>query len=69
MTAGPPFVLRVTKGRPDPTELAALVAVLAALARRADVDARAAPADAAARWARLERRPAHADPRAWTTAP
>lgn len=58
-----PF-LRVEKGSADPDELGALTVLLLARQR---IDPSPAPRPAA-RWRRLERRPAFTDPRAWTSA-
>ncbi|MFF5977086.1 acyl-CoA carboxylase epsilon subunit [Streptomyces sp. NPDC012769] len=64
--------LRIEKGNPDPTELAALTAVLlartAALADAAPDAAEApehAPVRRTARWRRLERRTRTGTPRSW----
>ncbi|MBF6341408.1 acyl-CoA carboxylase subunit epsilon [Nocardia abscessus] len=62
MSAEPAPFLRVEKGSADPDELGALTVLLYVRLR-----ALAAPARAAARWRRLERRPAFTDPRAWTS--
>ncbi|MFF2083896.1 acyl-CoA carboxylase subunit epsilon [Nocardia sp. NPDC058176] len=58
-----PF-LRVEKGHADPDELGALTVLLLARHQAAEPST---PARPAARWRRLERRPAFTDPRAWTS--
>ncbi|MGY2011479.1 acyl-CoA carboxylase subunit epsilon [Nocardia gipuzkoensis] len=65
MSDEPAPFLRVEKGSADPDEIGALTVLL--YARRRAPGAPPAPAKAAARWRRLERRPAFTDPRAWTS--